>query len=150
MNGRPSVSQLEAFLREADKTFPVPLSEKQELRAYARKLHEKATLCAAYEGEDIVSLAAGYTDNITDGMAYLAIAATLPRARGQGLAACLVKKFIQICAQKGIHAVHLYAVPSNIPAMHMYTSLGFQSLVLADEPRKDDAHLIYYLGENDQ
>lgn len=148
MSRRPSISQLEAFLRGADKTFPVPLSEKRELGAYARKLYEKATLCAAYEGEDIISLAAGYTDNITDGMAYLAIAATLPRARGQGLASRLVKEFIQICAQKGIRAVHLYAVPTNIPAMHMYMSLGFQNLALADEPRKDDAHLIYYLKGN--
>lgn len=149
MSRCPTVSQLEAFLHEADKTFPVPLSEKQELPAYAEKLHEKATVCAAFEGEQIVSLAAGYTDNLTDNKAYLSIVATLPQARGRGLAAGLVKDFIRICRDKGVDAVHLYAVPSNLPAMKLYASLGFRELKLADEPRKDDAHLMYEIKEKD-
>lgn len=141
----PTVEQLEAFLRNVDRDFPVPLSQKQDLGAYARKLHEKATLCAAYDGEEICALVAGYTNDLANGTAYIAVVATLSRARGRGLASSLVKEFIRICKQKGIGSVHLYARHSNIPAMSMYYGLGFRDLRLPDEPRPEDAHLIYEL-----
>lgn len=144
-----TVEQLETFLRKVDRDFPEPLSHKQDLSAYARKLQEKATLCATVEGEEIVSLVAGYTRNLPDDEAYIAIVATLPGARGRGLAPKLVREFLNICKEKHIHAAHLYAVPSNIPAMKMYEGLGFQKLVLADEPRPEDAHLIYYLEDSE-
>lgn len=145
----PTVEQLEIFLRKVDRDFPVPLSHKQELSAYAHKLREKATLCAACVDGMIVSLVAGYTDNLTNGMAYIALAATLSQARGQGMAAGLVEEFLSICRQKKIGAVHLYAVRSNTPAMQMYRRLGFTELVLPDEPRPDDVHLIRYLEETE-
>lgn len=141
---------MEEFLIAVDETFPVPLSKKQNLSDYAHKLYEKATICAALENERIVSLAAGYTENLADDSAYLAILATLPCARGKGLAAKLVKEFMQVCVDKGIRSMHLYAVSTNTPAMNLYYSLGFKNLQLADEPRKDDAHLIYYFGDNKQ
>ena len=147
MKQRVTISQIEAFLKATDQTFPVPLSQKQDLSAYAQKLYEKATLCAAYAGEEIVSLVAGYTENLPDERAYIAIVATLPKARGNGLASQLIKELIGICRKKNIKAVHLYAVPDNIPAMNMYYALGFQDLRVADEPRKEDAHLIYYLED---
>lgn len=138
---------MEAFLRAVDQTFPVPLSQKQDLTAYAGKLCDKATLCAAFADGKIVSLVAGYTENLPDEWAYIAIVATLPEARRKGLAAQLVTEFIGICRAKHIKAVHLYARSENIGAMKLYTSLGFQPLHLAYEPRKEDAHLIYYLED---
>ena len=136
-------AQIEAFLRAVDRTFPVPLSEKQELSAYARKLYEHATLCVVQVDDRIVSMVAGYTENLIDDRAYIAIVATLPEARGQGTARQLVREFIRICAEKRIRAVHLYAVPENTAAMRLYQSLGFRTLQLENEPRKTDAHLIY-------
>ena len=138
-----TVAQIEAFLQAADQSFPVPLSEKQDLSAYARKLYEHATLCTACKGDRIVSMVAGYTENLTGDWAYIAIVATLPEGRGQGTARRLVQEFIQICAQKQIRAVHLYAVPENTAAVRLYQTLGFRTLQLDDEPRKVDAHLIY-------
>ena len=133
---------IEAFLRQVDGDFPVPLSQKQELSAFAAKLWEKATLCAATDRDGITALVAGYTENLTGGMAYVSIAATLPRARNQGLASGLMRQFIGICREKGLPAIHLYAVASNEAAMAMYRNLGFRLWHTADEPRPDDAHLI--------
>lgn len=143
----PSVTQLEKFLRRVDRTFPVPLSQKQDLAAYAQKLYEKATLCAVYNGEDIVSLTAGYTDCLADGIAYIAVVATVPSEGGKGLASETVRRFIAVCREKNISAVHLYAVPSNIAAMKMYEKLGFERYEVLNEPRPNDAHLICYLKE---
>ena len=147
MKQRVTISQIEAFLRATDKTFPVSLSQKQDLSEYARKLYERATLCAISIEDKVVSLVAGYTDDLTNDWAYIAIVATLPEARGNGYAKKLIQEFISICEEKHIMAVHLYAVPDNVPAMNMYYSLGFQDLRIANEVRKEDAHLIYYLKD---
>lgn len=141
----PNAEQLELFLRKVDKDFPVPLSSKQELKEFAKKLSQKATLCVACEGDELLALVAGYTDALTDGMAYISVVATLEKARGKGLAKRLMGEFIDICKQKNIKAVHLYTVPSNIPAVSMYKSLGFADYFVENEPRPEDTHLIYYL-----
>ena len=143
-----TLSQIETFLCAVDPLFPIPLSQKQDLTLYARKLYEKATLCVVCEGGEILSMVAGYTENLADDRAYIAIVATLPKATRNGYASRLVKEFIGICRKKTIKAVHLYAVPENIGAISMYRSLGFQYLQLADEPRKEDAHLIYCIEGN--
>lgn len=136
---------VEQFFREVDRSFPVPLSVKQDLGEFAVKLCSKGTICTVMEGDRIISMAAGYTDNLIENMAYLSVVATLPEAQGKGLASKLVKEFIGICEQKGIGAVHLYAVPSNDAAIRMYEKTGFVPLIMEDEPRPDDAHLVYYL-----
>lgn len=143
---KPSEQQLIAFLRDVDMLFPVPLSHKTDLTKYAKKLIEHADLC--YEMNDqqqIVSLVAGYTEHLTGNMAYIAIVATRPEYMGKGLAANLVRSFLQICKKKKIDAVHLYAVYDNRPAICMYEKLGFKQWRIAGEPRPNDAHLIYRL-----
>lgn len=134
---------IRAFLGAVDPLFPVPLSQKQDLDAFAEKLLEKATLCAAEEDGRIVALVAGYTENVVDRLGYISIVATLPEARGRGLGSALVREFLEIARGKGLRGVHLYAVPDNLPAIRMYEKLGFEIYRLDNEPRPDDAHLIY-------
>lgn len=134
------------FLKAVDRDFPVPLSQKQDLEAFARKLCEKATICAVMDGEEIAALAAGYTDHMVENRAYLSILAVRADMRGQGYATRLLREFVDISAQKGADAVHAYAVASNLPAIRVYQKLGFARLNLPDEPRPQDAHLILELG----
>jgi hypothetical protein len=44
--GSLAVKQIERFLREVDRTFPIPLSQKQDLRELARKFHERASIAS--------------------------------------------------------------------------------------------------------
>ena len=41
----PDTAAIETFLRKVDSSFPVALSQKQNLHSFAAKLHDKATLC---------------------------------------------------------------------------------------------------------
>lgn len=132
--------KIEAFLRAVDDSFPVPLSQKQDLGEYARKLSQFATMCAVEEDGKIVAMAAGYTDRDP---AYLAILATLPQVRGRGLGKTLVREFLEKANQSGATYLHLYAVESNTPAMKLYESLGFTRWNMPNEPRKEDVHFIY-------
>lgn len=142
--------QLEHFLREVDRDFPVPLSQKQELSAFARKLLEKATLCEICRDGEIQSLVAGYTENLTEGKAYISLVATLAKARGKGYAQQLIGQFLQICREKRIPAVHLYTVPANTAAVNLYRKLGFEAYIIDGEPRPGDAHLIIYLNKENK
>lgn len=139
--------KIEGFLIKVDKSFPVPLSKKQNLSEFAIKLNEKATLCIKEKDGEIVSMVAGYTENLADNIAYISVVATLESERGKGYSKSLVKDFIEICKQKKIDAVHLYTVATNISAVNLYKKLGFVEYIMENEPRPDDLHLIYYIKE---
>ncbi len=143
---RPSASDIEKFLYSVDATFPVPLSQKQDLKDLAIKFWEKGTLCLAWENNEICSMVAGYTDNILNNKAYISVVATLDSARGQGYASRLIEEFIAIAEEKHIEAVHLYTDRKNIPAIRMYLKLGFEEWQISEEPRPDDMHLICFLA----
>lgn len=143
---KPSIEQLLRFLMDVDDQFPIAISKKQNLDSLAAKLHSKATLCTAIDGDEIVSMAAGYTDHVVENMAYLSILATRKEYKGKGLAEQLVNEFISIARDKHLIAVHLYAVHENLPAVKLYEKLGFVPYTMENEPRPRDLHLIYHLG----
>ena len=147
-NIKPDQKALEVFLKAVDCLFPVPLSHKQDLGCFAKKLYEKATVCHISSGGEILSLTAGYTDNVTDNIGYISVVASLPKARGNGYAKKTIEEFIGIARQKGLDAVHLYAVPENIAAVNMYRNIGFEEWRIPEEPRPDDLHLIFRIKEN--
>lgn len=138
-----STQQILEFLKKVDLTFPLPLSEKTDLKVLANKFSEKATVSAVVEDGKIVSMVAGYTEELTDNVAYISVVATLKEAQGKGYGKKTVKQFLDVCISKGISAVHLYTDASNKAAIALYERLGFVQYILADEPRPDDVHLIY-------
>ena len=101
-------AQLERFLTIVDKEFPVPLSEKQDLKELSEKFSVKATICSEVIDGEIIAMVAGYTDNVIDGLAYISVVATLKCAQGKGLAKKLIFEFISECERKNLSAVHLY------------------------------------------
>ena len=136
--------QILRFLQRVDESFPVPLSRKTSLEALAQKLCEKATICYELDGEEVVCMVAGYTDNVVDDVAYISVVATLNRARGKGFATGCVSQFLKIAAQKGLRATHLYTDRKNEKAINMYLKIGFVPWVIENETRPNDMHLIYY------
>lgn len=141
---RPSSDQILEFLKEVDGDFPVPLSQKVDLETFSVKLFDKATLVCKIEDEEILSMIAGYTQNLKDGLAYISVMATKRKARGQGLAEKLLKEFLNRCEAVGVDAVHIYTVSSNTSAVRLYEKFGFVKYEPKDEPRPSDLHLIYY------
>ena len=136
--------QIERLLNRVDQSFSVPLSQKQNLGEFAKKLFEKATLCVMMENGEILSMVAGYTDCVVDRMAYISVVATLSEAKGRGLATQNMEKFLEICRQKKLAAVHLYTTPDNRLALALYQKLGFDLWNQKNEARPFDVHLIRY------
>lgn len=144
---RITSEQIERFLVSVDTLFPVPLSAKQDLHALSQKLCERATLLCELDGEDIVAMVAGYTENVIENRGYISVVATLPSAQGKGYASSLVRRFLALAKEKGLCGVHLYTHATNLGAIRMYERIGFVRYAAADEPRPEDIHLIYNLTE---
>ena len=148
MDKHVTEKQIEKFLLEVDKEFPVPLSSKVDLKEFSKKLFEKATVITETKDNKIVSMIAGYTENTENNLAYISILATNKDYRGQGFAGKLLDKFIAVCKQKGLNGVHLYAVRTNENALAVYNKRGFTEYVVENESRPNDLHLILYFKEN--
>ncbi|MGF7002009.1 ribosomal protein S18 acetylase RimI-like enzyme [Lachnospiraceae bacterium PFB1-21] len=132
------------FLKKIDSYFSRPLSQVQDLEVFAKKLVEKGTLCYRLsEKNEIISLVAGYTDNLIKGEAYISLVGTLSNYSGHGLATELVEEFLQVCKDKQISSVHLYTTSSNKAAVHMYERLGFYQRKIDNELRPKDIHFYY-------
>lgn len=132
------------FLLKVDKAFSVPLSHKQNLTFFADKLMEKGTICAKVRNNEILSLVAGYTDNVINNQAYISLVATISAMYGRGFAKKLVKDFVE-ANDKSLDFVHLYTVATDIAAVSMYRILGFVEYKAENETRPDDLHLILKL-----
>lgn len=137
-----TVKMIADFLYDVDKDFPVNLSDKVNLDDYAKKLYDKATLCCEIENGLIKGMVAGYTDNIIDGMAYIALVGVREKCRGNGIASKLIKQFIATAKKKGINKVHVYTDSRNINAIKMYENLGFKTFYCKNEIRPMDKHYL--------
>ena len=142
-----NVEKIEEFLNTVDEYFPIPLSQKQNLKALSLKLYEKGTVVTREENGKIVSMLAGYTDNLENNLAYISVVATEKNAQGKGYSKALLNEFLQICKDKGVSAVHLYTTKGNATAIRLYESVGFVEYKPDNEPRPDDLHLICYIKE---
>lgn len=141
-----SFEQIYEFLENVDCSFPVPISQKQNLYELAKKFEEKATICAEIRDKKICAMVAGYTDHVLNNLAYISVVATQEEYRGQGIANRLVKNFIKVAENKHLSGVHLYAATFNKIAINMYKKIGFIIYSIPDESRPEDIHLIYYIN----
>ena len=131
------------FLSKIDQEFPIPLSNKTDLKIYAKKLYDLANVKCVYNGENIVAMVAGYIDNCKSNCAYIALVGVLREYRGKGMATKLIREFMKECADKGISRIDLYTHQSNINAINMYKKIGFYEKKDSKDSRPDDVHLFF-------
>lgn len=138
-------TELLTFLTKIDRLFPVPLSKKESLATLASKLKTYGTISIIRDQDKIVSMCAGYTNNLRNKLGYISVVATLPEYSGKGYGKRAVQDFIENAKKAGMSEVHLYADSGNCKALHMYEKLGFSVWNIPDEPRPEDKHLIIRL-----
>lgn len=133
-------SSLEQLVRQIDLEFRVPLHDKVDIPSYCRKLLEKGTLVLLEDGGCIAGMVAGYTEDLSDAMAYISLVAVSREYRGRGYARSLVTRFLEICHRKGIGRVNFYT-DGNEVQRRLYKSLGARQIHVQMEYRPDDLHL---------
>lgn len=141
------LNKLILFLHKIDRDFPVPLSEKVNLKQYAKKLIEKGNLKIELVDNNIVGLVAGYIDHSDGIMSYIAVVGVDSEFRGKSIAKKLLNEYIEECREKKIKFIHLYTDKSNLSAIQMYKKLGFYESKLENESRNEDVHFFMNLEE---
>lgn len=137
-----SANEIYEFLIKIDDSFPIPLSEKVNLKEYSIKLSTQATILTKKNDENIVALVAGYTKNLINNSAYICVVGVLENYRGRGFAAQLVNEFIELCKKKNILSVNLYTHKTNNNAIKLYKKIGF-NIMDNNIDRPCDLHLVY-------
>ncbi len=138
-------AELSCFLKRVDRLFPVPLSEKTDIDTLTAKLVKCGTLSCVKDGERVIALCAGYTNDNHTRLGYVSVVACLPEYANRGYGQSVVRNFVKSAKQAGMRAVHLYAVKDNHAAIHMYEKCGFVDWLIDNEPRLKDRHLIYWI-----
>ena len=136
------------FLKEVDNDFPVPLSAKTDLKAYAEKLLLKADLVAYVDAAGAVrGLAAGYIRSSVGPLSYLSMLAISRDLRGVHAGGKLVARYLSEAEKAGLLGVHLYADNGNLAALKTYDDLGFVKEIFSVEPRPNDVHYLKLLNK---
>jgi ribosomal protein S18 acetylase RimI-like enzyme len=140
-----SVAELVEFLTNVDTLFPTALSERESLQNLASKIEMYGTISYIKVNGTIVALCAGYTNDQKNHMGYISVVATLPEYEQNGYGNKVVRNYVERARKIGMKAVHLYAARENDIALHLYKKMGFIDLIINDEPRPNDKHLILWL-----
>lgn len=118
--------ELYDFLRNVDKDFPEPLSDRVDLKEYSKKMYENAVIITEIYDEQIVGMFAGYANDEKKEQAYVSFVSVVKEYRGSGIAKKLLSAFIEICRKKGFREVGLHTSLENQGAIRLYESNGFE------------------------
>lgn len=128
--------QLLDFMSRADRLFPVPLSQKQNLDQLCEKLLSYGVVIGGYEGNDIVGIICGYMNDTKERKAYISVLCVLTEYQGNSIARKLIELFINDCVVANMKSIFLYTHKTNIPAQKLYEKMGFRKS--EDKNRQDD------------
>lgn len=131
-NKNISEKMLYEFLKMGDKDFPEPLSNRVDLKEYAKKMHKNAVIIAEVCDDQIVGMFAGYINDESKKEAYISFVNILRKYRRNGIAKKLLLEFIDVARKKNFHEVHLHTSLKNQGAIKLYESNGFQRAAVVD------------------
>ncbi len=141
-----SLQQLYDFVEKIDKHLPVTLSERVDLKEYVKKIYNYGHIKVVMVNGAIVSLIAGYTENLPDDMSYLTLIGTLPEHSGHGYAKKVMAAYEEDCKELGIKGIHLHTAVNNIPARQLYKEMGYVDYKVENEPWPKSCHLAKWLS----
>lgn len=116
--------KLTQYLREVDKDFEIPLSNKVDLGIYATKLLTYGIVIVSLDCGHFNGMLAGYCNDTKSGNATISILSVKKHSRGQGISHQLISKMIDTCRKAGMRKILVDSV--NPLAISSYQSLGFQ------------------------
>lgn len=138
------VNLLEVFLREADK-YAIPyLSTLVNIREYAEKLAERATLFVAQDNSRIVGLSAVYVNKAPD-FSYGTYLCALKPYQDDMVGIEVLMKSIEYCRQYGSVSFRGEIRKANKPLWNFYKRLGFKIVEEKVYPNSDVQSLIIEL-----
>lgn len=143
--GEIDVKKLEIFLTEADNYAIPPLSVLVNIKDYAVKLAEKATIFAAIDKSRIVGVSAVYV-NKAPMFSYATYLCALKPYQNDMVGIELVMKSIDYCKAYGSASYRGEIRKANKPLWNFYKRIGFKIVEEKVYPNSDTQSLIIELN----
>ena len=134
---------LTQYLREVDKDFEIPLSNKTNLEIYATKLLDFGIVLVSLDCGHFNGILAGYCNDTNSGNATITILSVKKHSRGQGISHQLICKMIDSCREAGMRKILVDSV--NPVAISSYLSSGFHIIKCESNDERIKTFLQYII-----
>jgi ribosomal protein S18 acetylase RimI-like enzyme len=124
---KASESVIAEHLLYSDTYFIPPLSERVEIRDYAKKIASKAMRFEAWSGGNLAGMVASYCGDQETLTTYITSVSVLQPWMGKGIATKLMKQCIEHAKMSGMKQVSLKVSSTNTSAIRLYEKCGFIS-----------------------
>lgn len=131
-NKKIDESMLYDFLVKGDGDFPEPLSNRVDLRDYAKKLYNNAVIIAELRDNQIAGIFAGYINDEIKKEAYVTFVNVLNKYRRNGIAKKILLEFIEVVRKRGFREIHLHTSMENYGAIKLYETNGFKRVAVVE------------------
>lgn len=112
----------EEYLQQLAEAEKACFSDPWPIEAFQSEMSDPYFYLLAFEGEQIVGYAGGMSLYETCDLNNIAV---LPRCRRRGIAAALLRAFLDEARRRGAEQTLLEVRESNLPAIRLYESHGF-------------------------
>ncbi len=132
--GNLGFEQVLTFLRETDKEFKHPLSEKVNLEEYARKLSQYSSFSYCVEQDEMIGMISCYTNRPPEG--YISNVCVKSSHQGCGVFSKMLDELLKRSATLGIKRLKLEVNDDNENAIWVYEKWGFRIIGNASQCSK--------------
>ncbi len=133
------------FINSADKSFPIPLSERTDISVFTKKILNKAIILQAVIDDEIVGLSSFYANDLENMKSHLTFIAVNSSHINIGIASKLINEMLSILRKKNMASVEVTTESSNKAARSLYEKFSFR---LAEEKEERVKYVYYFKWES--
>lgn len=122
-----ALEEVRAHLMRCDSHFLPALSERVDIPAYAAKIRANALTIEAWDGSELIGLAAAYIDTI-NASCFLTSISVLPDLGGRGIATALLEALVSQLRCLNVESVTLEVSKRSATALALYRKLRFKQV----------------------
>lgn len=114
------------FFKYNDQLFVDPFSSHVDIEAYVNKLDSMGQIILAYDKVNICGIACAYMNDKNSYIAHLQVLLVGEQFQNKGIGKELLNRLFDLAKEHGMKKIELTVDNSNVGAIHLYKSFGFE------------------------
>lgn len=131
--------RLTALLEELDQSYIPPVSSRQDINDYCRKLITNGEIFILKDGGVELGFVAVYVNDQKGKCAFISSIGIKPKYRGSGMGKVLVDHVTAVARESGMHKIRLEVSRRNKAAQQLYIKCGFKNMTGPRDSKISDA-----------
>lgn len=136
------------FLNNVDLLFPIPRSEKVDIREYVKKVLAIGKIFVCIYEDTIVGINLFYANDSKTKQAWISTLVVNEEFKSKGIGTNLIDKMKEYCLEKGMNEIFLYTHKNNKRAIEFYIKNGFEIDLKTEANHKDSITMRYRFDDN--